>query len=473
MRGSIRFSMIVSYIAVILVTLILMTVYVIGLLSGSLYSAEKTDMFAKANIISESISEQWDANTEISYEQAQNIVDHILAGSNIRGVVTNTAYSVIYDTNKESNLIGKAFVRDVLKQSMDGEQSDKISDDETGIKMISVSVPIQRKDIIVGGIYLAKTISNVDNTVNSTRNSLVVFSAMIIILIGMMSWGFSYIITSPLAEFTQAARKISKGDFTTNIKVNGNNEFAQMADTFNYMTNELSHLEEKRRKFVSDVSHELKTPMAGIKLICDSLVQTPDPPKEMLTEFLGDMSEEVDRLTRLVDRLLTLTRLDNSASALKPQETDLKAMLSQIVRKLKNIATSKNIVLINDYAESELPPMLLDYDKIYEAIYNIVDNAIKYTPDDGLVKISAQTRENFVVVKISDTGDGIKEEDREKIFERFVRLDDSRSRETGGTGLGLAITREAVTMHGGTIEISENEGGGSIFTVILPITPIQ
>lgn len=460
--------MIVSYIAVIFVTLILMTVYVIGLLSDSLYSGEKTDMFAKANIISESISEQWDANSEISFEQAQSIVDHMLAGTSIRGVVTNTAYSVIYDTNRESNLVGRAFVRGVLKQSMDGEQSDRISDDETGIKMISVSVPIKRKDIVVGGVYLAKTVSNVANTITSTRTSLVVFSAMIIILIGMMSWGFSYIITYPLEEFTQAARKISKGDFSANIKVNGNNEFAQMANTFNYMSNELSHLEEKRRKFVSDVSHELKTPMAGIKLICDSLVQTPEPPKEMLTEFLGDMSEEVDRLTRLVDRLLTLTRLDNGTASLKPKQTDIKEILSQIVRKLRNIAMAKNIELISDYTEAELPPILLDYDKIYEAIYNIVDNAIKYTPDGGSVKISAQARENFIVVKVADTGAGINEEDREKIFERFVRLDDSRSRETGGTGLGLAITREAVTMHGGTIEVSENEGGGSVFTVILP-----
>ena len=460
--------MIASYIAVILVTLVLMTVYIIGILSDNLYSAEKTDMFAKANIISESISAVWDANTEISHAQAEDIVDRMLAGTSIRGVVTNTAYSVLYDTNKESNLAGKAFVRDVLKRAVDGEQADITSDDETGIKMISVSVPIKRSSSIVGGVYLAKTVSNVANTVQSTQNSLVVFSIMIVILIGMLSWGFSFIITSPLEEFKEAARKISKGDFSGRIKTNGNNEFAQVGETLNYMSNELNHLEEKRRKFVSDVSHELKTPMASVKLICDSLVQSPDPDPAMVREFLGDMSEEVDRLTRLVDRLLTLTRLDNTIAGLKLEQTDVGAMLSQIVRKLRNIALSKNITIEDMYSENVLEPAMLDYDKIYEAIYNIVDNAIKYTPEGGTVTVTAQERDKYLIIKIEDTGAGIAEEDREKVFERFVRLDDSRSRETGGTGLGLAITKEAIAMHGGTIEVSEGSMGGSVFTVILP-----
>ncbi|MDD6484840.1 MAG: ATP-binding protein [Clostridiales bacterium] len=465
--------MIASYIAVILVTLILMTVYIIGILSDNLYSSEKTDMFAKANIIAESISEIWDANTEISFAQAESVVDHLLAGTSIRGVVTNTAYSVLYDTNKESNLQGKAFVRDVLKRAVDGEQADITSDDETGIKMISVSVPIYRGEVIVGGVYLAKTVSNVANTVQSTQNSLVVFSIMIIILIGMMSWGFSFIITSPLEEFKEAAHKISKGDFSCRVKINGHNELAQMGETLNYMCNELSHLEEKRRKFVSDVSHELKTPMAGIKLICDSLVQTTEPDPEMVREFLTDMSEEVDRLTRLIERLLTLTRLDNGASNLKLEKTDVGAMLTRIIRKLTGIADSKTIKIERAYDGEELPAAMLDYDKIYEAVYNIVDNAIKYTPEGGEVKVEAQKREGFLVIRVEDTGDGIPEKDREKVFERFVRLDDSRSRETGGTGLGLAITKEAITMHGGTIKISEGAAGGSVFTVLLPCMPAQ
>lgn len=467
--NSMRFTMIATYLAIIITTLVLMTVYVIGLLSENLYDSETINMFAKANIISETIADVWAAeNSPATEEKFGEVVDRSLAGTNIRGVVTNTSYTVLYDTNKESQLMGKVFMRDVLKRALDGEQAEIIEPGENDMRLISVAVPVKIGGEIKGGVYLAELINTIDDTVASTRTSLIVFSTLIVVLIGMLSLGMSYIITSPMEEFTSVAREISKGNFSKRVRVKGHHEISQMGETLNYMCDELELLEEKRRKFVSDASHELKTPMAGIKLICDSLVSVENPPLEMVKEFLSDMSDEVDRLTRIVERLLVLTKLDSGGNSLKLEETDIRNLISHVVKKLTPIGNSKDIVIYTDYHDKILEPILLDYDKMYEAIYNICDNAIKYSPEGGFVHIDVDSDGEYVTIQIEDNGPGIPEGERERIFERFYRLDDSRSRDTGGTGLGLAITKEAVTMHGGSISVTNASDIGSIFTIKLP-----
>lgn len=463
-----RFMMIATYFAVILTTLVLMCAYVIGLLSENLYESETVDMFAKANIIGATVSQTWDAEVENEEERFASHVEHILAGTDIRGVIENSSYTVLYDTNRESALFGKAYTRDVIKLALDGEQAEMVDDGENGAKMIAVSVPIEKNGNIVGTVYLAKAAGAIEETIRYTRNSLIVFSALIVALIGMLSFGMSYIVTSPIAEFTAVAREISKGKFDRRIRVKGHNEIAQMGETLNYMCDELGLLEEKRRKFVSDASHELKTPMAGIKLICDSLVSAENPDTEMVKEFLGDLSEEVDRLTRIIERLLELTKLDAGGASLKLEEVDIKILMDNVIRKLKPIANPKNIVLYSDYQKRDFRPILLDYDKMFEAVYNIADNAIKYSPEGAFVELDVFENADGIVIEVRDNGPGIPEKDRERIFERFYRLDDSRARDTGGTGLGLAITKEAVLMHGGSIEVTEAEQGGSVFRIQLP-----
>ena len=469
MLNSMRFTMIATYLAIIVTTLVLMTIYVIGLLSENLYSAETVNMFAKANIISETISDGWGNDiSAATVEDFAYVVEQSLAGTNIRGVVTNTSYGVMYDTNGESELIGRVFMRDVLKRALDGEQADTVTDVENDMRLISVAVPVKESGNIIGCVYLAESVNTIDDTIRSTRTSLIVFSTLIVILIGMLSLGMSYIITSPLEEFRSVAREISKGNFTKRVNVKGRNEIVQMGEALNYMCDELELLEEKRRKFVSDASHELKTPMAGIKLICDSLVTAENLEPAMVKEFLTDMSDEVDRLTRIVERLLVLTKLEEGGASLKVEEVSINMLINQVVRTLTPIASAKDIVIYTDYHDTEFTPMLMDYDKMYEAIYNIADNAVKYSPEGGFVHIDVTAGDANMTIKIEDNGPGIPEGESDRIFERFYRLDDSRARDTGGTGLGLAIAKEAVVMHGGTIEVAKASEIGSIFTIRLP-----
>lgn len=458
--------MITAYIVIIAASLVMLTVCTVSMLNKNLYSAEKAGMLAKANIISQTVSEVWSSDPTVSKERFAAPVQSSLAGTRIRGIVVDSSYRVLYDTSRGSEMSGKVFIRDVLKKSLDGEQTVMINDSEAENKTLSVAVPVTIDGQTAGGVYLASSVDGIDNTINSARTSLIVFSIMIAVIIGMVSFGISTIITAPMVEFREAARRISKGDFKARVRISGQSDMAEMGETMNYMAQELEMIEDKRRKFVSDVSHELKTPMAGIKLICDTCEEIDDP--KLQKEFIGDISTEVDRLSRLVEKLLTLSRLDEGKITL--ESVEIKPMIEKIVRNLTPVAKSKDIRIYTEYRYESYPLIMMDYDKMFEAFYNIADNAIKYSPESGHLHISVDCDTKNIIIAFEDNGPGIPEEERERIFERFYRLDDSRARDTGGTGLGLAIAGEAVAAHKGSISVaSVNVDGGSIFTVRLPL----
>lgn len=466
---SIRFAMLTTYLAVTLVALFLMCVYNIGILSENLYSEKTMKLYAKANIISQSTSSVWDSNDEqVMYLRLEDITDRLLAGTNIRGVITNNSYTVLYDNNREANMTGKVFMRSVLNRALDGKQNDLIFETDNG-KTLTVAVPIEVDGEVIGGVYLAENLSSINDTVNAIKTSLILFSALLLFIIVLISIGTSYIITRPIAEFTEVARAISRGDFSHRAKVHGTREMAEMGQALNFMCDELNALEEKRKNFVSDVSHELKTPMAGIKLLCDSLVQADNPDMETIREFLTDMSEEIDRLTRIINRLLTLSRLDSGAD-MNMSKVDISALCAGVVESLRKLANEKEIELAYIEPNTAATMIMADYDKIYECVYNIVVNAINYTPDSGHVQVRLKCDGNLCAIEVEDDGPGIPDAEKLKVFDRFYRLDDSRARDTGGTGLGLAITKEAVLLHNGTIVVTDSETGGSIFTITLPMS---
>lgn len=455
-----------TYFLVILITLVLMSVYILGVLSENLYENQRVQLFAKANIISDMSVQMLEENND--YMQREIV--QTLAGTDIRALVLNAAYTVLCDTTDGIGLKGKVYSRDIIKTALSGEQASSIDRNENEINMMSVAVPMKNSDTIIGAVYLMSSVEDVDKTIGYIQTSQFIFSALISVLVGMLSLGMSYVVTSPIDEVIVVAKAISKGDFSKRARVNGKNELAQMASTLNYMCDELEMIEEKRRKFVSDASHELKTPLATIKLICDSIVSTENPDSEMVREFLSDLSDEVDRLTRIVERLLMLTKMDSGTTAPKFETVDPVSLINAVVRKLTPTANSKNIALYAEVETENTHQMMLDYDKIWEAVYNITDNAIKYSPDGGYVKVSNENLSDSIVIKIEDNGPGIPDGDKERVFERFYRLDDSRARDTGGTGLGLAIAKEAVVMHGGTIEILDSEENGCIFKITIPYT---
>ena len=467
--NSMRFKMVATYFCVILVILFVIGIFLMHTFRGRLYDVEYSTLFSKANIISEMISNDWDNMLYAEDLKFAEPVNSNLSGTDARCIITNTAYTVLYDSSEDSGIIGGMYVSDVIRDALEGRESSLVYDNESGIKYISVAVPVVHDGNIVGSTYIDKDITYIDGILGDIQFKLILLSIAVALLVGALSFGMSYLIIAPITAFTEVAREISKGNFKKRIDIKGYSEMEQMSKALKYMCDELELIEEKRRKFVSDASHELKTPMATIKLVCDSLASTPNPPVEMVQEFMNDLSNEIDRLTRIIEKLLTLTKFDNGKNPIKLELVDLQVLLERIATKLTPIAAAKKINIFTDFGEDALPPIMLDYDKITEAVYNIADNSINYSPPGSYVRISVTADSQNAVINIEDNGPGIPEEERDRIFERFYRLDDSRARDTGGTGLGLAIAKEAVQMHGGTIEVKNAVSGGSVFIITLPV----
>ena len=453
-----------TYVGVILIAIILLSVYILGVLADSFHDTEKVKLFAKANIISGLI---YDVNG-ITDETKENIL-LTLYGSNIRCIVTGKDLRAVFDSRSDSDIVGKVVIREAINKCLSREEEVySIGEGINEINMMSVAVPLMTGNEIGGSVYLAESIAGADAEVGHIRRNLIIYAIIISFLVAMLSLGLSFMTTAPIDNFISVSKEISKGNFTVTAKEKGASELVEMAKALNYMSHELENFEQNRKKFVSDVSHELKTPLATIKLICDSVVTTDVPEPEMVKDFLSDLSDEVDRLTRLVERLLTLTKMDANQKTLSLTPVDFTVMLGAIVRKLEPNARAKNITFSADLGDVVLEPVMLDYDKIWEALYNITDNAIKYTPEGGYVKIGMGIKNQMIMVTVEDNGAGIPDSEKEHIFERFYRLDDSRARDTGGTGLGLAIAKEAVQLHGGEIFVRDAKDGGSIFCVNIP-----
>ena len=465
--SSMRFKIVACVIAVLFLALALMDIYIIAIIGTNLRRGEQTDMTVKAERIAQSVSSAV-ASMNNETDNYTPFVDPETAGAGIRCIIMDSTYRVVFDTDHGSGLEGTLVVTDLAARAMGSGRSNELIRSAHDGRIMTVAVPVVRTDRNVGAVYLLKSVKNVAEVQKAIGIRLIIFS----LIICMAAWAFSLrlsrVFTAPMEEFKKAAKKISAGDFEVRLPINGRDEVAELSQAFNYMCAELEHLEEKRHIFVSDASHELKTPMATIKLICDTLVSTEEPDIDMVKDFLKDLSEEIDRLTRIVERLLLLTELDSKVSDIEPELVDYGMMLRKISAKLEPMAIGKSITLQTEIKTEDMQPVFMDSDKMWEAIYNIVDNAIKYSKIGGAVKIEASAEQQTLITRVYDSGPGVPDKFKEKIFERFYRRDDSRSRNTGGTGLGLAIAREIVLMHSGSISVIDGEEGGAVFEIKIP-----
>ena len=236
------------------------------------------------------------------------------------------------------------------------------------------------------------------------------------------------------------------------------------------MLGRLKVLDDSRQEFVSNVSHELKTPLTSMKVLADSLLAQEDVPVELYQEFMGDITEEIERENKIINDLLSLVKMDKTASDLNVKPENINELVERILKRVRPIAAVRNIEVVFE----SFRPVTAEVDevKLSLAISNLVENAIKYNKEDGWVHVSLNADHKYFYVKVADSGIGIPEESIEHIFERFYRVDKSHSREIGGTGLGLAIARNAIVMHRGAVKVYSEEGTGTTFTVRVPLNYI-
>ena len=277
---------------------------------------------------------------------------------------------------------------------------------------------------------------------------------------------FSRAFTRRVSILLAGMHRVREGEYAHRVTLEGHDELAQLADQFNQLTGRLETTEEERRRFVSDASHELKTPLASIRLLTDSILQDENIDWETTREFVGDIGEAADRLIHISQELLELNRLDEGR-AVRQEAVDLNAQVEKTCRMLSPLAEESRVTLETRLGEDCV--VRCSPEGVNQILQNLMENAIKYNVPDGRVTVTTQRERDAVRLEVTDTGVGIPEADRNRIFERFYRVDKARSRAAGGTGLGLSIVRDTVGLYGGTIAVAPNEPGGTIFTVRLPL----
>ena len=386
---------------------------------------------------------------------------------NGRVLLADRDFKIVGDTFHTEE--GKTLLSSLAVKCFKGE---KASNFDLKSKVLEVAVPVQSPDVqqIQGVMLMTISTIEIGDMMAELEQKGMMLLGIIVVLSIFLSWLLSTILVKPLARVTKALEDLTDGMQDDAISVPDYTETELITDAFNKMVNRMKILDESRQEFVSNVSHELKTPLTSMKVLADSLVGQQGVPEELYQEFMGDITAEIDRENKIITDLLSLVKMDKKAADLNITHMDINQLLEDILKRLRPIADKRNIDLILDCFR----PVEADVDevKFTLAISNLVENGIKYNVDDGWVRVSLDADHKYFYVTVADSGMGIPEDSIERIFERFYRVDKSHSKEIGGTGLGLAITRSAIAMHHGAIKVFSKEGEGTTFSVRIPLSYI-
>lgn len=344
-------------------------------------------------------------------------------------------------------------------------------------RFLEVAVPIQRvvdeeKGITetLGVILVSASLDAITDNKEVLSESVDLFLAILVIVMVLAAVSLSIAFVHPFKRLSKRISAVTAEHMEDEIHEKGYTETEQISDAFNQLLGKIRLLDESRQEFVSNVSHELKTPLTSMKVLSDSLLQMPDAPVEYYREFMEDISAEIDRENAIIADLLTMVKLDKTQADMNIQAHNINELLELILKRLKPIAAKQNVEMVFESFREVIAEV--DEVKLTLALTNFVENAIKYNKENGWVHVSLDADHKYFYVKVIDSGCGIPEEAQEHIFERFYRVDKSHSREIGGTGLGLSIAKNVVLMHRGIIEISSVVDEGTTITVRIPLNYI-
>ncbi|MFG6322086.1 MAG: two-component sensor histidine kinase [Lachnospiraceae bacterium] len=400
-------------------------------------------------------------NAELS--QLSNLYDG-------RVLVIDGNLKIIKDTYAISE--GKTIISEAIIKCFKGGGASNLFN-ETGY--IEIIVPIEEKledKTRVAGVMLTSvSTDSIMSGYEYIQSSAFLLEIVAMVVVFGIAILLSRKMLKPFEKITDAINEVKNGFTDEAISVTDYIETEHIGDAFNQMMGRMKVLDDSRQEFVSNVSHELKTPLASMKVLADSLLTQEDAPTELYREFLTDIAEEIDRENKIITDLLSLVKMTRTSADMNVESVDINAVLELLLKRLGPIATRADVRLI---FESRRPVIAeVDEVKLTLALSNLVENGIKYNNEGGWVKVILDADHQYFCVEVSDSGVGIPQESIEHIYERFYRVDKSHSKEIGGTGLGLAITRNAILMHRGSISVNSEEGIGTIFTVRIPLTYIS
>ncbi len=405
---------------------------------------------------------------DTSSNSIQAELDQLAAIYDGRIILVNSSFEVVKDTYARDT--GKIYISESINKAYRTQDKEvEIKNYDLQKKYIQVAIPIYQngsKDVY--GVMMITTSTDFLNT-ELANVKIWVFIVQAVAYVVLIVFGF-YIsgkMVQPMHRLAQSISDIQNGYDDTFHRVSDYEETEMISDAAKDMLERMQLVDQSRQEFVSNVSHELKTPLTSMKVLADSLNAQPDVPADLYREFMLDITEEIERENKIINDLLSLVRLDKSNVTLNITSVNINELLELLMKRLTPIAESKDISLV---LESFRPVTAeIDEVKLTLALSNLVENAIKYNNPGGYVHVTLNADHQNFFVNVEDNGMGIPEDSQAHIFERFYRVDKSHSREIGGTGLGLAITRNAIIMHRGAIRLHSIEGEGTTFTVRIPL----
>lgn len=457
---SIQFRYALIYLTVVAAVAVLMNTYPVIMAQNMVFQSKRTSLLSQTAVAASALSAE--VLTPESVEQAMLPLDDLSA---TRVLVTDAAGMILYDTSElEPSVYHYALLYEVISalRSNDVCRSE-FRDNAFRSRAAS---PILYKGTIVGSVYLYEYDAQQGELLLSIQSNLRTISIVIALSALCLCLVFSRSLSRGIRNLLNAIRKVREGEYSHRVEINSRDELAQLADEFNQLTGRLQNTEEVRRRFVSDASHELKTPLASIRLLTDSILESGSMDPEVMRDFVGDIGEEAGRLTRISEKLLALTRLDAGVAA-DPSPVDVGRVIVRVQRMLKPLADAVEVCLYTDLRTDCYVPA--SDDEVYQIAFNLMENAVKYNLPGGKVIVDLRHSGDLVTLTVEDTGVGIPEEDRDKIFDRFYRVDKARSRRSGGTGLGLSIAKEIVDRHKGSLKLVDKPSPGLTVRLELPI----
>ncbi len=384
-----------------------------------------------------------------------------------RILVINGEYRVIADTFGERT--NSIIVNPDIIQVMSGETPYYLEESSQGY--IRCIYPVVGEEKVEGVIIFTASLKGANRVSYNANKQTVLFGALVILVCILLAVVIGILSVRSMKILNKHMEQAKEGGFDEQIPVQGFKEMRALTDNYNDTMNKLAVLDSTRQEFVSNVSHELKTPITSMKVLAESLIQNEEADLPMYKEFMSDISEEIERESKIISDLLTLVKMDKKSAAMNIEEVDVNALLEIILKRVTPIANSRGIeITYESYREVKAE---IDEVKLSLALTNIIENAVKYNVDNGWVKVTLNADHKNFHIKVADSGVGIPDDCKEQVFERFYRVDKARSRDTGGTGLGLAITKNVILMHKGTIKLYSESGEGSTFTIKIPIKRVE
>ncbi len=450
------------YFSIIAILLILMNTYFLTASRDMIFAQKKSFLLVQAITIAANLSASFN---DLTVDGVNQIMDRLDVTGLTHITIIGIDGNALYDTNTGTDNSDPSFVAKNISEALAGNDVFYSKFSGGAFSSSAFTPVIDTTGAVIGVVYVHEYDVEQGAILIGLQSTIKSISVVILLLSILMVTFVIWTIMHRLTSILKAIESVREGEYNYRIQVHGNDELALLGDEFNSLTDRLRETEEIRRRFVADASHELKTPLASIRLLSDSILQNEDIDLDTVHEFVSDIGAEAERLSRTTEKLMSLTRLDNKVTVPK-EPVDIRSVISGTLRMLRPLAEKNNIRL-----ESSLDGGCLVWsteDDIYQIVFNLVENAIKYNLPGGSVKISLTRTADNIVLTVDDTGIGVPEPDLPYIFDRFYRVDKARSREAGGSGLGLSIVRMTVRENGGTIEAVRRETGGMRFVVHFP-----